>query len=346
MGNSINPPAHPDVLERLATLKPENQDYVLRRLGLTRPLDQVGPESAAAGELDMTAPNERIEQEPPAADEQSESDSEEANPIGPQQLSSIGVAPASSSPTIADGQNAPGVLSPAAGAGPIRVDGGISPASAAATEPGEPRAAAQALTNEANRQNEWLRQQQEQRQEALAQHREAWNAAQSEMNNYRFQDFWANKSTPVRLTAALAVAMGGIGAAMTHSGANAALGIVDNSIAQDLERQKAQYQVLRDKAAGAQTLYGQLLDTFRDERLADLAYLTAAREQLKMQAQAILPPPQAAQLSSAMGQDQQRLLQAAEASALRRNAIGRAQSFYLRPPASRLPRKVTPGARR
>lgn len=75
---------------------------------------------------------------------------------------------------------------------------------------------------------------------------------------------WANMSTGNKVLAGLSIFLGGF----DPSGQNKALGIIQNSIDRDVDAQKAQYAKLRDKKQDLNSLYGRMMDKFKDEKIA------------------------------------------------------------------------------
>lgn len=75
---------------------------------------------------------------------------------------------------------------------------------------------------------------------------------------------WSNMSTGNKVLAGLSIFLGGF----DPSGQNKALGIIQNSIDRDVDAQKAQYAKLRDKKQDLNSLYGRMMDKFKDEKIA------------------------------------------------------------------------------
>jgi len=76
--------------------------------------------------------------------------------------------------------------------------------------------------------------------------------AQEAKRNFKFKDFWADKSTARRIGSALAVAFGAYGAAMTHT-QNYALEILNKEMDDDHRRQVEDLQRLNDNEVMATT---------------------------------------------------------------------------------------------
>lgn len=85
--------------------------------------------------------------------------------------------------------------------------------------------------------------------------------AQKQYENFQFHNYWDNKSTGQYITAKLAAAFGGFGAALT-GGQNEALANINRAIDRDFEKQKMQLasreNVAKWRREGVQDLYGQM----------------------------------------------------------------------------------------
>lgn len=104
--------------------------------------------------------------------------------------------------------------------------------------------------------------------------------ASAEMAEKPFTDFWENKSTGQRLTAALGIIASGIANGMAGKplAENGALTILNQTIAQDLEKQKAEYNK-------KQNSFKQSLDLTKSGLDAEMAYIDAAFKNLDKKAQ-------------------------------------------------------------
>jgi hypothetical protein len=71
-------------------------------------------------------------------------------------------------------------------------------------------------------------------------------------------------STGNKVLAGLSIFLGGF----DPSGQNKSLGIIQNSIDRDVDAQKANYMKLRDKKQEMNSLYGRMMDKFKDEKIA------------------------------------------------------------------------------
>jgi len=96
------------------------------------------------------------------------------------------------------------------------------------------------------------------------------------------KDFWADRSTGARIGAAIAVAMGAYASATT-GGPNYAQQILDSAINRDIERQKSEYEKLKDRRSGLNTVFSQMMQKYGDERQALLATKSASLEMAKVQ---------------------------------------------------------------
>lgn len=91
---------------------------------------------------------------------------------------------------------------------------------------------------------------------------ESWKGA-------KIKDYWSDKSTGDKALAALSVAMGSFGAALTGRGQNDALRILDNAIERDYKLQTDRIQKMSDSVAMARAGVKDA-DAARDKLLADV----------------------------------------------------------------------------
>lgn len=243
-----------------------------------------------------------------------------AAPGGPGRVdpSQVALPPPSATPASLSVTGTPGPTGGGIGAG---IPGAIQTAQEAEKQYGAAREQATGMEADVAAQEQARFQQNEfRRQQALTQAKQTWDSAQSDMRNYKYEDFWASKSMGSRIGAALAVAFGGIGQALAHQGSNAALGVIEMAMNRDLEQQKLKYERLKDTALSSQSMYGQLLNTFQDQRLADIAYKNGQIEQAKTKAVQMLAPADAAKAQAALGVQQEQLkLEAAKIETERYN---------------------------
>jgi hypothetical protein len=98
--------------------------------------------------------------------------------------------------------------------------------------------------------------------------------AQEAFKNFKFKDYWADKSTAAKVASALGIALGALGSSLTHT-SNAALEILNKDMDDDHRRQVEQLNQLSDEAIQAHT---GIADT-RVARQTALANLTMADAQ-------------------------------------------------------------------
>ena len=110
------------------------------------------------------------------------------------------------------------------------------------------------------------------------------NATAQELGNYRFKDFFEGREG-ARAMAGLSMALGAIGSAFAKT-PNYAMEIIQNSIQNDLAIQKANYDKLKGTLEGQRTLYGQLVDRFKDENIASQTMMKIRYDQMAKQAEA------------------------------------------------------------
>lgn len=90
--------------------------------------------------------------------------------------------------------------------------------------------------------------------------------ADDAVKNFKFQDFWADKSTGTRVMAAIASGLGAFSQA--YNGHSATLDIINKTIERDTELQKQKFGQLKDVAQGADTAYGRIYARLQDKDLA------------------------------------------------------------------------------
>lgn len=88
--------------------------------------------------------------------------------------------------------------------------------------------------------------------DAEAKATEAWNQAAANKKNFKFRDFYANKSTARRIGSAMAVAFGAYGASLNHT-QNYALEILNKEMDDDHRNQVAEFGQLSDAEVMAKT---------------------------------------------------------------------------------------------
>ena len=132
-------------------------------------------------------------------------------------------------------------------------------------------------------------------------------ATAQELGNYRFKDFFEGREG-ARAMAGLSMALGAIGSAFAKT-PNYAMEIIQNSIQNDLAIQKANYDKLKGTLEGQRTLYGQLVDRFKDENIASQTMMKIRYDQMAKQAEAaaskISDPEAKARIATLTAQMQQ-----------------------------------------
>jgi hypothetical protein len=95
---------------------------------------------------------------------------------------------------------------------------------------------------------------------------------QQKMQDFKFQDFWENKSTGQKVLAGIAIALGGIGAAYQGPGAkNGALEIINQAIDRDLNQQKLNLDKLGKEAEGTKGILAAMNQQFDNRVQAESA---------------------------------------------------------------------------
>lgn len=106
----------------------------------------------------------------------------------------------------------------------------------------------------------------------------------NELANYQFKNFFEGRDG-ARAMAGLSIALGAVGQAFA-GGPNLAMDIIQSSIQNDLALQRANYDKLKGTFEGQRTLYGQLVDRFKDENLAAQTMTKIRYDQMAKQAEA------------------------------------------------------------
>lgn len=101
---------------------------------------------------------------------------------------------------------------------------------------------------------------------------------QAALKNFKFKDYWADKSSAQHVVSALGVAMGALGAGLTHT-PNYALQILDKAMDRDHQAQVEHLNQLSDQQVMARTGL-QDSRTARTRALADLSLGDAAKDKL------------------------------------------------------------------
>ena len=94
---------------------------------------------------------------------------------------------------------------------------------------------------------EQLKKDEEIRQQDLS----AIQSAREEAKNFKFQDYWADKSTANKLLAAFAVGVGALGGAISGNNQNTALDIINKTIDRDYQLQKDKLSKLQSEISSA-----------------------------------------------------------------------------------------------
>jgi len=91
--------------------------------------------------------------------------------------------------------------------------------------------------------------------------------------------FWANTSTPMKILGAIGLALAGLGG---PNSAAQAVGIVNSAIERDIESQKANLAKKTKQAELKRNVYGDLLEKFQSQEVADRAMAGLMLERAKM----------------------------------------------------------------
>ncbi len=99
-------------------------------------------------------------------------------------------------------------------------------------------------------------------------------SVQDRISNFEFKDYWADKSGGQKAMAAIAIALGGIGAAYQGGGAqNRGLAVINETIDRDLKLQQLQFNKLKESGDVSKSLIGIMNQQFGNQQQA----MTAAR---------------------------------------------------------------------
>ncbi len=89
----------------------------------------------------------------------------------------------------------------------------------------------------------------------------------NELKEFKFQDYWIDKSAGHKIFAVIASALGGYASAYT-GGPNVVADSIDNTIERDLRLQKANYDKIGDKLKANNTVYGRIRNKIDDDKTA------------------------------------------------------------------------------
>jgi hypothetical protein len=98
------------------------------------------------------------------------------------------------------------------------------------------------------------------------------------------KDYWADKGTPAKIGAAIAIGLGAYAAAMS-GGQNTALQIIENAIKRDVDLQAAKRQGLKENKQNLINSYQMKMSQFNDDASARAAATAQAMELAKIQIQ-------------------------------------------------------------
>lgn len=115
------------------------------------------------------------------------------------------------------------------------------------------------------------------------------NAYKTAVDNYvktPNQTFWEKKGTGARVMGGIAMALGALGAGMTH-GPNFAMDIINKAIDDDLNHQKLELEKQGQNVRNNESLLGQMRLKFGDERQAEIAAKSAMLKNAELTMQGI-----------------------------------------------------------
>lgn len=149
-------------------------------------------------------------------------------------------------------------------------------AEAAAKQGQQTSAALQQVANDAQARQQEMQRATDMEQAKLDEQLNKYNQMSADLQKNAAIDpnrYWKNQSTGQKVVAAIALAFGGLGGAMSGKGGNAALDVINGAIQRDFEAQKNDADK-RQAALGAQgNLVSMMRGSFSDRRAADAAAL-------------------------------------------------------------------------
>lgn len=103
-----------------------------------------------------------------------------------------------------------------------------------------------------------------------------YDAESEKLSGMKVQDFWADKGIGSKVVAAIALAMGAVGGALTGKGGNVAMDVINKSIDDDYRLQRAKIDVQARKVEGAKEGIQMARQSHADQ-IADLELTQAAK---------------------------------------------------------------------
>lgn len=103
----------------------------------------------------------------------------------------------------------------------------------------------------------------------------------AETENFKFKDFWADKSTGSKVMAGIAMALGGLGGAYTGKGDNKAFDVLNQAMERDLNLQKLNFEKMQKGGEVTKSILSTMNQQFDNAVQADLAtryYMTQAAQ--------------------------------------------------------------------
>ncbi len=110
---------------------------------------------------------------------------------------------------------------------------------------------------------------------------EMWQDAKN-LANYKEdpERFWHSRNTMQRVGTAIAILLGGIGQGLMRGGDNPAVTKLNNDIDRDIAAQRATYDAKKSSFAAKNSMYGKMMDKYKDPELALAASKLAFNEQV------------------------------------------------------------------
>jgi hypothetical protein len=147
--------------------------------------------------------------------------------------------------------------------------------------------AAEEIAQAAKARQEQMLVDQKEREKQLAEGEAKRQEASDAVKNYKFQDYWADKSTASRLGAALAIGFGAYAQAI-NGGPNSAMQIIDDAVMRDMKLQEKKFDQLKGNVSEADSAYGRLYKKLGDKELTNQQFYISGLEAIRAKGEAQL----------------------------------------------------------
>lgn len=141
-----------------------------------------------------------------------------------------------------------------------------------------------------------------------------FNDASQKVKDFKFQDYWSDKTTGQKVMAGIAIMLGAYGAGLRGDNVNTGLAVINQNIDRDIQRQKMEFEKNKDAVNVAQNKFALYNQKFDNERMAELALkdnaLAVSQLKLDQLSQQNKSPQILAQAKEAASKIEQQRLQA------------------------------------